>query len=725
MSFNFSAGGNSTPGKNPLFGASSTSGSTTPSFHGVAANNTSTGSKTPGTSSLFGAGNAGGPSPFGTAASSGGTSGSPSLFGGSSTPASSNPGGVFGGATATSGASQPASTGFSFRGLGGGSSTPAKPSGFGAAAPEFQFGTASSLATSTPAQPKTTSLPSTTPAGPPPGGSLFGSQASQAGAGVQQPSSSLFTLEPTTSSTSRGPNLFTPAASSSMQAKPIGSAPGNSTVFSGFGNKTPQADTNKLTPAQQPTTSGLNPFSNTNQPASSGPQPTQVATNASLFSTSSTTPASSTPTSKPPAFGLGGTSATTQSASSQAAPTSAASASPFNLGNFGANMSTPASTTAPASNMSGDTTSGTAGSSAGSGSGLFGTGSGLFNLPKPVSTAASSAPAPATSTIASAGTAPTATPAPSLFSNLGTGTSATTAAATSGAATTGTSGPSLFSTSTQPSTSTAATDSAATNAAPATSGMAIGDTSKGIAGGLAGSTAGPPPSSLSRLKNKTMDEIITRWAADLSKYQKEFQSHAEQVALWDRALVENSDKVKGLYAKTFQAERDAAEVERQLRIVEENQQELESYLDRYEKEVENQLKLHGVGGQGRSDGLRGPDQDRERTYKLAEKLQDRLNELNKDLTEMIEEINTTSQTLSKTGKPDDPLTKVVRVLNSQLSQLQQIENGTSQLQAKINSAQKESQRVGASGWNGLGTDPTEDFYRSFRGGRTDRFGGVS
>lgn len=42
-------------------------------------------------------------------------------------------------------------------------------------------------------------------------------------------------------------------------------------------------------------------------------------------------------------------------------------------------------------------------------------------------------------------------------------------------------------------------------------------------------------------------------------------------------------------------------------------------------------------------------------YKLAEKLQDRLNELNKDLTEMIEEINNTSQMLSKTGKPDDPV----------------------------------------------------------------------
>lgn len=150
-----------------------------------------------------------------------------------------------------------------------------------------------------------------------------------------------------------------------------------------------------------------------------------------------------------------------------------------------------------------------------------------------------------------------------------------------------------------------------------------------------------------------MDEIITRWAADLSKYQKEFQSQAETVAKWDRELVENTDKVRQLYSKTFQAERDAAEVERQLTMMEENQQELDSYLDRYEKEIENLMKMHGVSG--KSDGLRGSDQERERTYKLAEKLSDRLNELNRDLTEMIEEINTTSQALSKTGKPDDPV----------------------------------------------------------------------
>jgi nuclear pore complex protein Nup62 len=71
------------------------------------------------------------------------------------------------------------------------------------------------------------------------------------------------------------------------------------------------------------------------------------------------------------------------------------------------------------------------------------------------------------------------------------------------------------------------------------------------------------------------------------------------------------------------------------------------------------------------------------------------------------------------------LTKVVRVLNTQLSQLQLIDSATAQLNEQISKAQRETQRVGANGWNGLGSDPTDDFYKSFRGGRTERFGGVS
>lgn len=74
-------------------------------------------------------------------------------------------------------------------------------------------------------------------------------------------------------------------------------------------------------------------------------------------------------------------------------------------------------------------------------------------------------------------------------------------------------------------------------------------------------------------------------------------------------LVENSTKVQKLYGNTVDAERATQEVERQLASVESQQDELSSWLDRYEQEVETLLsKQVGTG-----DNLPGPDQERART----------------------------------------------------------------------------------------------------------------
>lgn len=200
------------------------------------------------------------------------------------------------------------------------------------------------------------------------------------------------------------------------------------------------------------------------------------------------------------------------------------------------------------------------------------------------------------------------------------------------------------------------------------------------------------------------------------------------MAAWDRLLVENSDKISKLYSKTFQAERDAAEVEKQLRNVESQQEELSQWLDVYENQVDQLIKSSvGQSGEGT---LQGPDQDRERTYKLAERLNERVNEMNHELKETIEEINGVSATLSKT-KTDDPvsffalcglsgwltsilqLSQVVKVLNQHLQQLTQIDAGAAQLKAKIEVAQRDGQRIGSNGFHGVGSDSTEDFYRSY------------
>jgi nuclear pore complex protein Nup62 len=161
-----------------------------------------------------------------------------------------------------------------------------------------------------------------------------------------------------------------------------------------------------------------------------------------------------------------------------------------------------------------------------------------------------------------------------------------------------------------------------------------------------------PPSELPRLKNKSMDEIITRWATDLSKYQKEFKTQASKVAEWDRVLVQNGEKIQKLFTSTFEAEKANNEIERQLSTVESQQDEIAAYLDKYEAEIDELSARQHTTTPG---SMGGPDQERERTYKLAEKLTDRLDDMGKDLTKMIKEINDMSGTFSKGNKPDDPV----------------------------------------------------------------------
>ncbi|CAD0047606.1 unnamed protein product [Aureobasidium pullulans] len=281
-----------------------------------------------------------------------------------------------------------------------------------------------------------------------------------------------------------------------------------------------------------------------------------------------------------------------------------------------------------------------------------------------------------------------ATPASGLFGGLG-GAKKDDAAASSSAAaptsTTATSGSTpSFSLGGKPAESStpASTGGSAFNLKPATATAAPSASGAGSGGGNGGgnnnnnnttgpqgsSTSGPTPPATSRLNSKSLDEIITLWTTSLSSHQKQFSTLATKIGSWDRMLVENSDKISKLYSRTFQAERDTAEVERQLASVEGQQEELSHWLDHYERVLDDMAaKAGGVDS--------GVDAERERTYRTAERCSTRLTTMSHDLTSMIEEINLASTNLSKSSKTaeSDPLSQIVRVLNAHLGQLQQID----------------------------------------------------
>ena len=99
------------------------------------------------------------------------------------------------------------------------------------------------------------------------------------------------------------------------------------------------------------------------------------------------------------------------------------------------------------------------------------------------------------------------------------------------------------------------------------------------------------------------------WSTSLASHQKTFASLATQVSAWDRQLVENMGKITSLYGRCFQAERDVAEVERQLSVLEHGQVDLESELEKYERWVDEMTE----GESGAIGITGGVDVERERT----------------------------------------------------------------------------------------------------------------
>ncbi|KAI1382281.1 Nsp1-like C-terminal region-domain-containing protein [Hypoxylon crocopeplum] len=702
-----------------------------------------------------------------TAASSSGTAGG--LFGNPGKPADQKP--LFGAATGPSTLGSTTAPGGTPSGLFSGGSQTSAPSIFGNAAKPAQatslFSNPASAPASSAANPPSTSM--TTGAFPSSG--MFGAKSNSSltpvtsSATASQPSG-LFSSNTGSSnifggtslgnaqasSASAAPSLLTPAKPSAVSSlnstTPAGAPPKPATSL--FGNTGTQGPSLFASAQQgdrkstQPVSMFSNPASSsqtsaaTSQPASSTPAATSLFAGAGQASNQTpsmfgTKPAQSSPApgglfgAKPAAAqgsgAAGGTPSSLfgQQASKPAETSSAKPANPL----FGGASATPTSSTTPSSLFSGlNNASSTPAGASTAATPATAQASSLFSgLSKPSGTPATAEPAKTqTSSLFSGLGKPassTATPEPAKpASNLFGGAIAPQVGPPAGTtpsagATSSATAPALGSTTTT--TTTPALSAASMFGGPKAATSAEAAPTQPVAGSnstLGASTAGPT-SSMARLKNKTMDEIITRWATDLSKYQKEFKDQATQVAQWDRLLVENGERIQKLYLETFEAEKGSREIERQLVGIESQQGELESWLDKYEGEVDTMFAKH-LGGYG--EQLTGPDQERERTYKLAEKVTERLDDMGRDLTKMIKEINDISGTLSKGNKADDPLSQIVRVLNGHLAQLQWIDTNAATLRAKVNAAQKERSTVG-SHYGGPEQDNVDNFYRSYMGRR--------
>ncbi|KAJ3573343.1 hypothetical protein NP233_g2496 [Leucocoprinus birnbaumii] len=544
---------------------------------------------------------------------------------------------------------------------------------------------------------------------PPAQGSNTPAQPSTAGNtgifGAPKPTSSLFGNTSTAPATGGG--LFGNTTSATGGTTGSSTAPATGGLFGGgggslFGN-TPTSST---TPASTSTTpaggslfgGGSNAPSNTTATGTTSslfgniPKPA----GGSLFGGGSTTPAASSTT--PAAPSLFGNTATT---STTPAPASGSL--------FGGTTAKPGESAAPKTSLFGTTTG--AGSTATPPSTTPAPGAGLFGLPaKPAeSTPAATTAQPA----AGASTTPAGTSSTGLFSGglfnkppAAPATSTTPAAGSAtGTSTTPTTG--LFGAKPE--------EKKGRRGCPCSRNCLFG--APKTAGGAkpatpaapAPSIAVPPPS---MLRGKTLEEIVNRWSSDLETHVREFNRFAAEVAVWDRALIENGNNLSALYSHITAAERQQDSIDQSLSHIEQQQKDLAATLDSYEKM--SQELLGGQGGNLRTLDTGPADTERDKNYMLATDLHTQLDDLSGSLTQMIEAVNALSVSNKPNGESnDDPVSQISQILSSHLESLQWIDGAVREVEGKVGEIEN---RVKDSGYN-LSGSTTQGKSRGFGLGR--------
>ncbi|XP_019713145.1 nuclear pore glycoprotein p62 [Hippocampus comes] len=172
-----------------------------------------------------------------------------------------------------------------------------------------------------------------------------------------------------------------------------------------------------------------------------------------------------------------------------------------------------------------------------------------------------------------------------------------------------------------------------------------------------------------------LEGLINKWSLELEDQERYFLQQATQVNAWDRMLVENGEKITSLHKEMEKVKLDQRRLNQELDFILSQQKELEDLLCPLEESVKEQSG---------TIYMQNADEERERTYKLAENVDAQLKRMSQDLKEIIEHLNTSS------GPADtsDPLQQICKILNAHMDSLQWIDQNSVLLQRRVEEVSK-------------------------------------
>ncbi|KAL5507999.1 NSP1 [Sanghuangporus vaninii] len=229
----------------------------------------------------------------------------------------------------------------------------------------------------------------------------------------------------------------------------------------------------------------------------------------------------------------------------------------------------------------------------------------------------------------------------------------------------------------------------------------------------------PPPS---MLRGKTIEEIVNKWSSELETNVREFNGLAGEIAVWDRALIDNGNTIAALLQHIMMAEREQSDIEQSLKHVEDQQKELASTLEVYEKAAGEIFDAQGGGLRALDVGP--ADAERDKHYTLAAELNTNLDDLSRSLLQMIESVNSLSESENigcdvSMSKGDAPLEQIAQILSSHLESLQWIDSAVKEVENKVTDVERlvRDASVNGSRTGGGGSGSFKESANGLRGSR--------
>ena len=132
-----------------------------------------------------------------------------------------------------------------------------------------------------------------------------------------------------------------------------------------------------------------------------------------------------------------------------------------------------------------------------------------------------------------------------------------------------------------------------------------------------------------RIKNKTVEEILSQWSTDLDRHVSSFLDQALLLQQWDEQLLSNADAIAAIQQQAADIQAKQAAINRAIDVCDSEQKELNAHLAQLE------ATLDTLPANTAADD----DISRRETYQLAEEVDAHLSTLSSTLGQTIATLN--------------------------------------------------------------------------------------